>query len=131
MIMNEELKPMTLEELKKILEMDPADTSGDYRLSMLLESAIVAAQEYCDKIDFMEYIDPITGQILFPAAIRLGIAEYVQTSMNTTEKGTVVSESIGGMSRSFSRGDRTYATAFQHWSKYHSDIKFIQVRRRR
>lgn len=131
MSMEELLKPMTLEELKLILGMDAADTSQDYRLSLLLESAIVEAQEYCDKIDFMQYIDPVTGQILFPGSIRLGIAEYVQTSMNTTEKGTVVSESIGGMSRSFSRGDRTYETAYKHWSKYHSDIKFIQVRRRR
>lgn len=122
---------MTLAELKALLGIPVEDTSQDMKLSMLLESGILAAQSYCDKLDFLTLVDAETGLLVLPAAVKLGISEWVKSNQTMSARQGVTAESIGGLSQSFS-GDETviYATAQKHWAPYHSDVLFMPVRRR-
>lgn len=124
---------MTLDELKGLLGVPLDDTSRDAYLTLMLESGIKAAQEYCDKIDFLSLVNPETGVLVLPAPVKLGIYEWVKAGDNASERGGVVSESIGGMSQSFaSAADGSlYSVAHRHWAPYHSDIKFITMGWRR
>lgn len=122
---------MTLAELKALLGIPVEDTSQDMKLSMLLESGILAAQSYCDKLDFLTLVDAETGLLVLPAAVKLGISEWVKANQTVSARQGVTSESIGGLSQSFSSdGVVIYATAQKHWAPYHSDVLFMPVRRR-
>lgn len=122
---------MTLAELKALLGIPVEDTSQDTKLSLLLESGILAAQEYCDKLDFLTLVDAVTGQLVLPAAVKLGIYEWVKANQTVSRRQGVTSESIGGLSQSFSGDAATvYSVAHQHWAPYHSAVRFFTVGRR-
>lgn len=122
---------MTLDELKVLLGIPAEDTSRDIELGLMLESGLVAAQEYCDKLDFLTLVDPVSGLLVLPAAVKLGIYEWVKASRTVSRRQGVTAESIGGLSQSFS-GDATavYSSAHTHWSPYHSAVRFFPVGRR-
>lgn len=122
---------MTLAELKALLGISEEDTSQDMKLSLMLESGILAAQEYCDKLDFLTLVDAETGQLVLPAAVKLGISEWVKANQTVSRRQGVTSESIGGLSQSFS-GDSAsvYSAAHQNWAPYHSAVRFFTVGRR-
>ncbi|MBR2076568.1 MAG: phage head-tail connector protein [Exiguobacterium sp.] len=122
---------MTLAELKALLGIPEEDMSQDMKLSLLLESGILAAQEYCDKLDFLTLVDAETGQLVLPVAVKLGISEWVKANQTVSRRQGVTAESIGGLSQSFS-GDATavFSSAHTHWSPYHSAVRFFPVGRR-
>ena len=122
---------MTLDELKVLLGIPAEDTSRDIELALMLESGLVAAQEYCDKLDFLTLVDPVSGLLVLPAAVKLGIYEWVKASRTVSRRQGVTAESIGGLSQSFS-SDATavYSSAHTHWSPYHSAVRFFPVGRR-
>lgn len=122
---------MTLDELKVLLGIPAEDTSRDIELALMLESGLVAAQEYCDKLDFLTLVDPVSGLLVLPAAVKLGIYEWVKASRTVSRRQGVTAESIGGLSQSFS-GDATavYSSAHTHWAPYHSAVRFFPVGRR-
>lgn len=121
---------MTLIELKALLEIPDEDTSKDVKLSLLLESGILAAQEYCDKLDFLTLVNAESGQLILPATVKLGISEWVKANQIVSRRQGVTAESIGGLSQSFS-GDSAaiYSAAHQHWASYHSAVRFFNVGR--
>ena len=122
---------MTLAELKALLGIPVEDTSQDMKLSMLLESGILAAQAYCDKLDFLTLVDTQTGLLVLPGPVKLGIAEWVKANQTMSARQGVTAESIGGLSQSFGGDDAVvYAAALKHWAPYHSDVLFMPVRRR-
>ncbi|MCY1690732.1 hypothetical protein OVA29_08690 [Exiguobacterium sp. SL14] len=59
---------MTLDELKVLLGIPLDDDSQDVKLALYLESGILAAQQYCDKLDFMQLIDPLSGKLELPGS---------------------------------------------------------------
>ncbi|MDX5982259.1 hypothetical protein SIL77_13425 [Exiguobacterium profundum] len=122
---------MTLDELKVLLGIPAEDTSRDIELALMLESGLVAAQEYCDKLDFLTLVDPVSGLLVLPAAVKLGIYEWVKASRTVSRRQGVTAESIGGLSQSFS-GDATavYSSVHTHWAPYHSAVRFFPVGRR-
>lgn len=124
---------MTLDELKVLLGIPLDDDSQDMKLSLFLESGLLAAQKYCDKLDFMQLIDPISGKLELPGPVKLGISEWVKSQQEIAERGTgVTSESVPGMSQSFgSASDQfaVFATAHAHWAPFHSQIKFYKAGR--
>jgi len=124
---------MTLDELKVLLDVPLGEESQDMKLALYLESGLKAAQEYCDKLDFMQLIDPVTGKIDLPGAVKLGISEWVKSGQDIAGRGTgVTSESVPGMSQSFeSSGNAAvvYSTAHAHWAPYHRQVRFIKAGR--
>lgn len=124
---------MTLDELKVLLGIPLDDESQDVKLALFLESGLLAAQKYCDKLDFMQLIDPISGKLELPGPVKLGISEWVKSQQEIAERGTgVTSESVPGMSQSFgSASDQfaVFATAHAHWAPFHSQIKFYKAGR--
>lgn len=122
---------MTLAELKALLGIPAEDASRDVELALMLESGLVAAQEYCDKLDFLTLVDPVTGLLILPAAVKLGIYEWVKANQTVSRRQGVTSESIGGLSQSFSGdGVAVYSVAHQHWAPYHSQVRFFVSGRR-
>lgn len=121
---------MTLSQLKQLLGVEEGDTSQDYYLGLQLESALKAAEEYCDRLDFLAYVNVETGVLELPGPVNLGIYEWIKAASGVSKRGGVVSESIGGMSQSFADGAAVYSAAHHHWRPYHSDIKFLQIGRR-
>lgn len=123
---------MTLAELKERLGVPAEDTSKDLYYADMLESGLLAAQSYCDRLDFLTLVDPETGLLVLPAAVRLGIVEWIKASEAQSERGGVISESVGGMSQSFESGDAAvYRAAYNHWKVYHSSVRFIPMGGRR
>lgn len=126
---------MTLDELKVLLDIPLEDESQDVKLALYLESGLKAAQEYCDKLDFMQLIEPLTGKINLPGAVKLGISEWVKAGQDIAGRGTnVVSESVPGMSQSFESSSNAavvYSTARAHWAPYHRQVRFIKAGRSR
>lgn len=123
---------MTLAELKTLLGIAADDTSKDAYYTLMLESGLLAAQSYCDRLDFLTLVDAETGLLVLPAAVKLGIVEWIKANEGQSERGGVVSESIGGMSQSFADGDASlYGAAYVHWRPYHSSVRFIPMGGRR
>lgn len=124
---------MTLNELKILLDIPLEDTSDDVRLALYLESGLQAAQAYCDRLVFLELIDPLTGALVLPGAVKLGIAEWVKANQEVSGRGTgVTSESVPGMSQSFESTDNAsvvYSSAHAHWAPYHRQVRFLRARR--
>lgn len=124
---------MTLDELKVLLDIPLEDESQDVKLALYLESGLKAAQEYCDKLDFMQLIEPLTGKINLPGAVKLGISEWVKAGQDIAGRGTnVVSESVPGMSQSFESSSNAavvYSSAHAHWAPYHRQVRFLRARR--
>jgi len=119
---------MNLDELKALLGIPLDDLTQDVRLALFLESGLLAAQEHCDKLDFMQLIDPVTGKLVLPGPVRLGISEWVKAAQEMGERGDVVSESMAGMSQTFSNDTtRAFRGAYGHWAPYHSAIRFFSV----
>lgn len=121
---------MTLSELKALLGIPTEDTSKDAYYTLMLESALLAAQEYCDRLDFLTLVDTETGLLVLPAAVKLGIAEWVKANEGQAARSGIASESIGGMSQSFvTTGSdvSVYGAAFMHWRPYHSAIRFYPM----
>lgn len=119
---------MILDELKALLGIPLDDLSQDVKLALFLESGLLAAQEHCDKLDFMQLIEPISGKLVLPGPVKLGIAEWVKAAQADSEQGNVVAESIGGMSQSFSTdATQAFRGAYGHWAPYHSAVRFFSV----
>lgn len=119
---------MTLEELKLLMGIPVEDDSKDAILELYLAAALKAAQEYANKYDWTS-TDPLPGDI------RLGILRFVELSQNRKSKSGVVSESIGGMSRTFSSSssptENYFLEAFDFWKPYHRrGLVFQPVRRK-
>lgn len=108
---------MTLMQLKELLGLDPLDTSQDAMLQLYLDSALEQAFLYCNRFDWE--MDPL----VLPSAITLGIVRYVQIMMDVSSRSAgVVSESIGGMSKSYASGVSNrvlYADVWALWASYH------------
>lgn len=125
---------MTLSELKALIGVAAEDTSKDAYYTLMLESALLAAQEYCDRLDFLTLVDAETGLLVLPAAVKLGIAEWVKANEGQAARSGIASESVGGMSQSYiTTGSDTvvYGAAFAHWRPYHSAIRFYPMGARR
>ncbi|QBL97913.1 hypothetical protein EauM23_00020 [Exiguobacterium phage vB_EauM-23] len=122
---------MNLTELKLMLGIPQNDTSKDAYYELMLESGLLAAQEYCDKVDFLSFVDTETGLLVLPAPIRLGILEWVRATERDAKRGSVVHESIGGLTQTYAEYGNIYSTAHAHWMPYHSMVKFYPMGRRR
>lgn len=122
---------MTLAELKTLLGVAAEDTSKDAYYALMLESGLLAAQEYCNRLDFLTLVNAESGLLELPAAVKLGIVEWVKANEGQSERGGVVSESIGGMSQTFEGGASIYGAAFMHWRPYHSAVRFYPMGARR
>lgn len=122
---------MTLAELKALLGIPLTDTTQDIKLGMLLESGLLAAQEYCDRLDFLTLVDPETGLLVLPSPVKLGIAEWVKATERDAKRGNVVTESIGGLSQTYAEYGNIYSVAYAHWKPYHNMVKFYPVGKRR
>lgn len=124
---------MTLAELKALLGVAAEDTSKDAYYTLALESGLLAAQEYCNRLDFLTLVDAETGLLVLPAAVKLGIVEWIKANEAQSERSGVASESIGGMSQTFVvNGDAAiYSAAYIHWRPYHSSVRFIPMGGRR
>lgn len=114
---------MTLEQLKGYMGIALSDTSQDVILSLYLETAIEVAKEYTNKFDWD------SGEPL-PAGIKLGIIRWVELSRLKKDNAGVQSESIGGMSQTFtSAGDSGYFyEVFDMWAKYHYENRGLVFR---
>jgi hypothetical protein len=88
---------MTLDELKRRLQIPDEDTSKDEYLQIVLEEAIGWVQNVCGQ-DFI-----VDGELRLPAVAKSVIAQYV--SFELQNNAGVKSESIGGMSQTFDSVD--------------------------
>lgn len=108
---------MTLERLKELLGIPLDDTSQDAILQLYLEVALEQAVLYCDLFEWD--VDPL----VLPAAIEMGIVRMVQIKMDVNSRAVgVTSESIGGMSKSYSatvNPQAMYADVLDMWKPYH------------
>lgn len=84
---------MTLDELKKRLEIPPEDTSRDGYLEGILEEAIEWVQGACNQT-FV-----INDVLTLPAVAKGIVAQYVGYELQGS--AGIKSESIGGMSQTF------------------------------
>lgn len=118
---------MTLEELKSLLGIAAGDTSQDAILSLYLEAGIEAVKEYANLLEW----DTITE---LPAPVRLGIARWVEANRTRAERNGVQSESIGGMTQTFTNGGSdgvTFAESYSLWSPYRKKgVVFREARRK-
>lgn len=114
---------MTLEQLKGYMGIALSDTSQDVILSLYLETALEVAKEYTNKFDWD------SGKPL-PAGIKLGIIRWVELSQLKKDNAGVQSESIGGMSQTFtSAGDDSYfSEVFDMWGIYHHEDRGLVFR---
>ena len=105
---------MTLEQLKELMGIALSDASQDAILSLYLETAIEAAKQYANAYDW-DSEEPL------PAGIKLGILRWIELSQMKKENAGVQSESIGGMSQTFtSTGDAGYfSEVYDMWAPYH------------
>lgn len=99
---------MTLEELKILMGIAADDTSKDATLKLYLEMALDAAKSYANAYDWTS-----TGAL--PAGLQLGIVRFVELSQSRKTSTGVISESIGGMSR-------TYANVANNDADYFSEV---------
>ncbi|MFC5541558.1 phage head-tail connector protein [Ureibacillus suwonensis] len=84
---------MTLDELKRRLQIPDEDTSKDEYLQDVLEEAIEWVQCVCNQ-DFL-----VDGELKLPSVAKSVIAQYVNFEMQNN--AGIKSESIGGMSQTF------------------------------
>ena len=117
---------MTLAELKTLMGIASADTSQDAILSLYLEAALESAKEYANGWDWD------SGQML-PAGIKLGIARWVELALLKKERAGVQSESIAGMSQTFSSAssDSYFAEVFDLWGPYKLEPRGMTYRKAR
>lgn len=87
---------MTLEELKKLLGIDTADTSKDEQLDLLLPAAIDFAVTWTNN----PFTKDADGEIVLPAGMKLAVSQMIGAVINTRSDG-VESETIGPMSQTF------------------------------
>lgn len=108
---------MTLERLKELLGIPLDETSQDVLLQLYLEVAMEQAVTYCDLFEWD--MDPLN----LPATIEAGIVRIVQIKMDVNSRAVgVVSESIGGMSKSYGATvtpQAMYADVLEMWKPYH------------
>lgn len=104
---------LTLEQLKGLMGIALSDTSQDVILSLYLEAAIEAAKNYANAYDW-DADKPL------PGGIKLGIVRWIELSQMKKSNAGVQSESIGGMSQTFtSTGDAGYfSEVFDMWEPY-------------
>lgn len=105
---------MTLEQLKALMGIALSDTSQDVILSLYLGAAIKAAKKHADMYDW-------DSQEPLPEDIQLGILRWIELSQLRKNNAGVQSESIAGMSQTFtSTVDANYfAEAYELWEPYH------------
>lgn len=99
---------MTLEQLKALMDIPADDTSQDVKLQLYLDLALDAARDYANAHDW-ESTEPL------PAGLQLGIVRFIELSQSRKSTTGVISESIGGMSR-------TYAVASTNDNDYFAEV---------
>jgi hypothetical protein len=118
---------MTLEELKTLLGIAAEDTSQDAVLTLYLEAGIDAAKQYANLLEW----DTLTE---LPAPVKLGISRWVQANQLRAERSGVQSESIGGMTQTFTSGGSdgvTFAESYSLWNPYRrKGVVFREARRK-
>jgi Phage gp6-like head-tail connector protein len=105
---------MELAELKKLLGIAEGDTSQDAILSLYLEAGLDAAKAYTNLLDW----ETITE---LPAPVRLGIAKWVEANPLRSARNGVQSESMAGMTQTFTNGGSdnvTFAESYSLWGAY-------------
>lgn len=118
---------MTLEQLKSLMGIALSDASQDAILSLYLKAAIKVAQKYADMYDW-DSLEPL------PADIQLGILRWVELSQLRKNNAGVQSESIGGMSQTFTStvDDGYFAEAYELWDGYRfKGLHFRTTKRRK
>jgi hypothetical protein len=104
---------MTLDELKSRLGI--TDESQDDKLQIDLDDAVAEACDWCHR-DFYDY----GGNPMMPEPVKKGIALMIKIdqSINPAD-AAVVSESIGGMSQTFSDDPTArYGRVHELWKPY-------------
>lgn len=99
---------MTLDQLKALMDIPAEDTSKDAKLQIYLELALDAARDYASAYDWSTN-DPL------PAGLQLGVVRFIELSQSRKNSDGVISESIGGMSR-------TYANTSNNDKDYFSEV---------
>ncbi|MCY1093983.1 phage head-tail connector protein [Bacillus safensis] len=111
---------MELTELKTRLEIPLDDESQDERLKLELKDGIEYAQEYCNN-PFLNK----EGLLELPSPVKKGIAMMIKID-RSNEVG-VSSESIGGMSKTYTSDYTRYEAVYKLWRKYRK-VKFRPLR---
>jgi hypothetical protein len=108
---------MNLTELKALLGIAVEDISQDAILSLYLESALEAAKSYTTAYDWL-----LTTPL--PGGIRLGIVRWVELSQARKAKSGISSQSIAGMSITYSNSNTVdsdyFREAYSLWFPYRS-----------
>lgn len=103
---------MTLAELKALMGIPESDTSQDAKLQLYLDMALEAARDYANAYDWSS-TEPL------PAGLRLGIVRFVELSQSRKTNTGVISESIGGMSRTYAANSNNDVDYFgEVWSMW-------------
>lgn len=97
LVKSKRVTEMTLDELKRRLQIPAEDASKDEYLQIVLEEAIGWVQNVCGQ-DFI-----VDGELRLPAVAKGVIAQYVNFEMQNN--AGIKSESIGGMSQTFDSVD--------------------------
>ncbi|MCO7127811.1 phage head-tail connector protein [Sporolactobacillus shoreicorticis] len=112
---------MALTELKDRLGIGEEDTSQDKKLQTDLDDAVAEACDWCHR-DFYDS----DGNLAMPASVKKGIALMIQINQSANPAdAAIISESIGGMSQSFSDDPTTrYGRVYALWKPYRK-VRFI------